>query len=322
MSRAQDREVAELEEARRRADVARMEAEADVERAIGELQKERGTRRGREEKAVADAKSAREGVQRLERELEAAVASLDDERLRAERERKRAHALEEDVKRLRTELEQERRRATEARLDPHDARAVVDAAVAAERAAASLRAVERRLRSAGPAAAPAPAPEPSARRVPPAPSGRCVPSLPRGLVADSQAGVEAMLQTPDVVLVIDGYNITKRAWPEATAADQRERLGIATTALHRRLGCGVVIVFDGDGSGLARPTLRRGGVRVLFSDASEEADEVVVRETGALPKRVPVIVASSDGWVREHAEAEGAVVVGADALLRVLKPDR
>ncbi len=130
-----------------------------------------------------------------------------------------------------------------------------------------------------------------------------------------------MLQTPGAVLVIDGYNMTKHAWPEATAADQRERLGIATTALHRRLGCRVVIVFDGDGSGVARPTLRRGGVRVLFSDASEEADEVVVRETAALPKRVPVIVASSDAWVREHARAEGAVVVGADALVRVVRPE-
>jgi predicted RNA-binding protein with PIN domain len=81
----------------------------------------------------------------------------------------------------------------------------------------------------------------------------------------------------------------------------------------------VLIVFDGDGSGVARPPIRRGGVRVVFSDASEEADDVVVREVAELPKRVPVVVASSDAWVRQHAESAGAVVVGADALLRVLR---
>ena len=68
--------------------------------------------------------------------------------------------------------------------------------------------------------------------------------------------------------------------------------------------------------------IRRGGVRVVFSDAGEEADEVVLREIQALPKAVPVVVASSDAWIREHAEQEGAVVVPADALLSFLRPSR
>ena len=58
---------------------------------------------------------------------------------------------------------------------------------------------------------------------------------------------------------------------------------------------------------------------MVFSEADEEADEVVVREVEDLPKRIPVVVVSSDAWVREHAEAAGAVVVPADALLTVLR---
>ncbi len=152
-----------------------------------------------------------------------------------------------------------------------------------------------------------------------APTRRVTPVLPGGVVADTPGGVEAMLRTPGVVLVVDGYNVTKRVWSDATPSEQRERLGIAATALDRRLGCDIALVFDGDGSA-PLPGIRHGRVRVLFSDADEEADDVVVREVASLPKRVPVVVASSDGWVREHAAAEGAIVVSADALAGLLRP--
>jgi hypothetical protein len=46
----------------------------------------------------------------------------------------------------------------------------------------------------------------------------------------------------------------------------------------------------------------------------------VLREVEARPRRVPVVVASSDAWVRQHAGEQGASVVSADALVRVLRP--
>jgi predicted RNA-binding protein with PIN domain len=128
------------------------------------------------------------------------------------------------------------------------------------------------------------------------------------------------LRTSGVLLVVDGYNVAKRAWPDATPGDQRERLALALAALHTRLGCSSTVVFDGDATGGAVvPVLRRRGLRVLFSAAGEEADDVVVREVAKQPKRVPVVVASSDAWVREHAEREGAVVIAADTLLAVAR---
>jgi hypothetical protein len=45
----------------------------------------------------------------------------------------------------------------------------------------------------------------------------------------------------------------------------------------------------------------------------------VVREVEARPRRVPVIVVSSDQWVLEHAEAQGATVVPSAVLLDVIR---
>ncbi|GIU89864.1 MAG: hypothetical protein KatS3mg010_0963 [Acidimicrobiia bacterium] len=250
-ARARAREVAELEEARRRADAGRMEAEARATRALDELREERQARRSREERAESDAAAARRKAEQLAAQIGRLEAELEAERARATRESQRARALEDDVRKLRADLAAAVERAEHAppRLRPGDARLLADAAAAARRLGESLDALRRRVDVApeAPARAPggrsAPGDRPLARRV--------SPQLPAGMLASSPEGLDAMLRTKGVLLVVDGYNVTKRAWPDATAAEQRERLGVAVTALHRRLGCEVLCVFDGDGSGPA-----------------------------------------------------------------------
>ena len=112
------------------------------------------------------------------------------------------------------------------------------------------------------------------------------------------------------MLVVDGYNVSHHAWPDATALMQRDRLERGLQQVAQRFGCEVVCCYDGDDTVGARPR-RIPGVRVRFSVSHQEADELVVDTVRSLPKRVAAVVASSDGWVREHAEAEGAVVVSA-----------
>ena len=51
----------------------------------------------------------------------------------------------------------------------------------------------------------------------------------------------------------------------------------------------------------------------------QEADELVVDQVEGLPKRIPVVVVSSDAWVREHAERAGAMVISAPTVLDVAR---
>jgi predicted RNA-binding protein with PIN domain len=312
-SRARAHESAE--EARRRSDAARMAAQTELERVERELRDERKARRGREEEAIADAAAARRTADGLAAQLEQAQAGAVAAEARATREARRAQELESDVRALRTEIES--LRAAQPALAPADLRALELAVDAAAKLSSTLTDVARRAKSASVSAS---APAARARGRAKAPARRVTPDLPSGVVADSSAGVDAMLRTDGVTLVVDGYNVAKRAWPDATPSDQRERLAHALAALHARTGCSSTLVFDGDAAGGSSvPVLRRRGLRVLFSAAGEEADDVVVREVERLPKRVPVIVASSDAWVKEHAEQEGAVVIGADTLLAVAR---
>jgi len=330
-----NREIAGLKEALRRANDARQSAEAAAARTAQELRDERRARRTREENAEAETQAAYGHAESVESQLRQTETELESERARVGREQQRARAFEEDLRKARAELADltTEMQQTPSRLDSHDALELADVTAAMQRLAVKLESLRERVETSSetpprlqrrpPAIAspgmpagprpPAPVQKPLARRV--------SPRIPGGVVAESPIGIETMLKSARVVLVIDGYNVTQRGWPDATPAEQRERLGIAVTQLNRRLGCDVCCVFDGDGSGPRGP-IRRGGVRVVFSDAAEEADEVVLREVQALPKAIPVVVASSDAWVREHTEQEGAVVIGADALLAFLRPAR
>jgi predicted RNA-binding protein with PIN domain len=310
-----ERERETVEEARRRSDAARMTAEATLQRVEAELREERRARRAREEDAAADAAAARRTAEGVQSQLQQAQAAVQAAEARAAREARRAQENEDAARALRIEVDA--LRVARAGLPSEDVRALVQAAEAARKFAGTVDGVAQRAKD--PIGAP-PAKQPPKAKAPRAPARRTTPDLPPGVVADSSKGLEAMLRTQGVSLVVDGYNVAKRAWPDATPADQRERLALALAALHARTGCSSTVVFDGDSAGGASvPVIRRKGLRVLFSAAGEEADDVVVREVARLPKRVPVVVASSDAWVREHAEKEGAVVVASGTLLSVAR---
>jgi hypothetical protein len=142
--------------------------------------------------------------------------------------------------------------------------------------------------------------------------------LPGGVVADSVEGGRWLLARPEVVLLVDGYNVAKTAWPELGLEEQRTRLIRSLDGLVSRTGAMAEVVFDGPED--AAVTAARQGtpsVNVRYS-GGELADDVVVELIDAFPAERPVVVISNDREVRDGARARAANVIGSDTLIALL----
>lgn len=132
---------------------------------------------------------------------------------------------------------------------------------------------------------------------------------------DDPALLDELLALPQVHLVVDGYNVTKTAWPTAPLHSQRQRLVTALGALVAQRRVEVTVVFDGaELSGPVQLSQPRG-VRIRFSPPGVIADEVIRQLVRAEPPGRPVVVVSSDREVAESVAAAGARAVAATALL-------
>lgn len=141
-----------------------------------------------------------------------------------------------------------------------------------------------------------------------APIGRTAPE-------DDPALFDELLSLPQVHLIIDGYNVTKTAWPNSPLHSQRQRLVTALGALVAQRRIEVTVVFDGaELSGPVQLNPPRG-VRVRFSPAGVIADEVIRQLVRAEPPGRPVVVVSTDREVAESIIKLGARSLSATSLI-------
>jgi predicted RNA-binding protein with PIN domain len=206
--------------------------------------------------------------------------------------------------------------------------ALAAAAQAAARMADSLGAVASALGVApttAPTVASTPAPTPPAAAAPAVPSPprspRRVPvHLPPAVLDDSPEAAEHLVRVPNVVLLVDGYNVSQTGWPDLPIAEQRRRLVDALAELAARTTAEVHVVFDGSDPPwppVVPATLQP--VRVSFSPPDVEADDVVLARVADLDPARPVAVASSDRRVRAGAERHGANLLTSAQLLSALR---
>ncbi len=148
------------------------------------------------------------------------------------------------------------------------------------------------------------------------PGVRAVPA--RALADDDPALLDQLLAIPHLHLVIDGYNVTKTGYPSLTLADQRARLltGLGGLAVQSRVE--ITCVFDGAELGGPVHVSAPRGVRVLFSEPGEIADDLIRTLVRAEPAGRAVAVVSSDREVAESVRRMGARPVPSSLLLRRL----
>ncbi len=139
----------------------------------------------------------------------------------------------------------------------------------------------------------------------------------RALAGDDPGALEALVTLPQAHLLVDGYNVTKTAWPAAPLVEQRRRLVEGLVPLAARTGAEVTCVFDGADVDARSAGLVRG-VRVIFSEPGTSADEKIRRLVRAEPQGRVVVVVSSDGEVVSGVRAHGARPVPSAALVRLL----
>ena len=305
-----ERRLRELQRSLEASERKRADAEAEL------------VRHGDESEAVtAELAGLRRDRRRAEESLSSAERRLEDvEKKLEEREARlaEAHGAREAREH---ELDQAQHLLTEAQVElgrrpaplvpgerPVDVAALREATSRLERAAATLaKSVDGVL-----AAVP---PEPVVIDEKPSPPQPRAPlSLPGGVVADTAAGARWLLGQAGVVLLVDGYNVAKAAWPDEDLEPQRAHLIRALDALTVRTGATAEIVFDGPDD--PAPTARQGtrSVGVGYSGGAL-ADDVVVDLVDAYPPDRPVIVVSSDREVRDAARAKAATVIGSDTLI-------
>jgi len=142
--------------------------------------------------------------------------------------------------------------------------------------------------------------------------------IPPGLFDDSIEVADYLLGVPGIVVLVDGYNVTREAHDDWELDRQRDWLEQGLRNLAARTAASFDVVFDGADLPSHGRGGRHGGVRVRFSPAGVEADDVLIESVSAVATDRPVVVVSSDRRVRTGAGERGANVLHSRQLLAMM----
>jgi len=316
------RRVAERPDAFERPDRADKELErlrarlADAEQAMRDL---RAAHRAQVDEYKADNATLRRKLgdtRAAEREARTLAQEAVAAREAAEAEAaERCVALEKDNRRLRGLVERFEAEATRERRDARSDRddATLRARVLLETVIDAATGLRREL------ALPTVAGSPGDRvEADLAAAGSRDPSSAGALGVASAALLEQYLAMPRARLLVDGYNLTKTAWPTAPLEAQRTRLVSALAPLVARTRAETTVVFDAADTDHRPPVHAPRGVRVLFSPRGVIADDVLRDLVAAEPAGRVVVVVTDDRAVAEDVARGGARVVSPLALVELL----
>jgi hypothetical protein len=143
------------------------------------------------------------------------------------------------------------------------------------------------------------------------------PTSTGSMAPSSPALLEQYLALPKARLIIDGYNVTKSAWPTLSLEAQRTRLLTLLSGLVARTSAETTVVFDAAASESRPVVASPRGVKVLFSPSGVIADDVIRELVAAEPEGRVVVVVTEDRELAGDVRRAGARVVAPAALTRV-----
>ena len=304
---ADDRELERLRGRLADAEQALRDARAGHRAQVEELKAENTALR----RKLGDSRAAEREARAAEAEaLETARASRSD----AE---ERCAALEKDNRRLRGQVERFEAEATRVRRDARSDRdeATVRARLLLDTVIDAATGLRRELGLPAVEGAPADRVE-SALTGPGAAGGGAAPAGSTAPVG--AAGLEQLLAMPRARLVVDGYNVSKTAWPSSSLEAQRIRLVNALAPLVARTRAETTVVFDAAETDHRPPVNAPRGVKVLFSPRGVIADDVIRDLVAAEPPGRVVLVVTRDRAVAQDVVRAGARAVDPVALLDLL----
>jgi predicted RNA-binding protein with PIN domain len=251
---------------------------------------------------------ARSGLRSAEEQRDAALAARDEAVAAAAAA---TRAADVDVRRVRAQLEQAESGLAASRRDTRSERdaGTIRARLLLDAVVESATGLRRELGLPAVTGVPADAVEAELAGVEASPSS----SAPA-----SPALLEQMLGLPRARLVVDGYNVTKQAWPTASLEAQRSRLVAALGPVVARSGAETTVVFDAAESTARTVMPAPRGVRVVFSPEGVIADDVIRQLVAAEPRGRVVVVVSDDQEVVRDVVRAGARALPASALISLV----
>ncbi|WP_210438153.1 NYN domain-containing protein [Nocardioides xinjiangensis] len=296
-----------------RAELGRLTAQVAALQA--ELTQVKSRHRQELDRAEADHKvlrqrlgEARSALRGAEGERDAALAARDEAVAAAESATRTA---EGDVRRLRAQLDEAKSGLAAQRRDSRSDRdaATIRARLLLDAVVDSATGLRRELGLPAVEGVPGDAVEASLAGAVGAPASSA-PATP--------ALLEQLLALPHSRLIVDGYNVTKAAWPAASLEAQRSRLVAALGPVVARSGAETTVVFDAAESTARTVMPAPRGVRVVFSPAGVIADEVIRQLVAAEPHGRVVVVITSDRALSSDAARAGARVLEGNVLSGLL----
>ncbi len=317
-SEAIQQKVDEHRQSRESEAVARVQAQLDAARTSAREMRER--LKGEISRLKEENATLRRRVQHTRQQLsesrDAEQAARSDAAETTERAQAAQKAAEAEMRRLRTRLAEAEEAAASSRRSGRDERDLGTARLTLllDTLAEAANGLRRELALPATSLRPAesvPSVEPSS---PERPVGTAL-----GRNAEDPRLLDELLRLPRVHLVVDGYNVTKTAWPTTPLEAQRVRLAQGLGAISARTGAEVTCVFDGADVSAPPPVGAVQGVRVRFSPAGRSADDLIKDLVAAEPEGRAVIVVSSDREIAEAVRRPGVHSVEAVALVGLLR---